>query len=257
MQEFVIFLTVCTFSLLTSSDFYNPYVPLKIAAAKRRKLLEVEKHFRSKEKPGDGALEPQGAHADTDGRNDASCGADELDGNREFADLRHSEDSDVIETRNIDSDVSLIRSSHCDLKGQEPVAHGCRSVEGKLWINVQRSKDHIKNVRASVAVSKASLAFLLNHRKPSEITGRKGERERVLPLISQPLFRFLFPFFRGEGWGGKQPIISEIVYESWPFCHHGNGSLTSTFVSYYPYICCSDQVLPAWIVCLVLRIVLM
>ena len=109
---------------------------MKIAAARRRKLLEVEKHFRSKEKPRDGAPEPQGAHADTDTRKDASCSADDLDGNREFADLRHSEDSDVIETRYIDSDVSLIRSSHCDLKGQEPVAHGCRSVEGKIMDNL-------------------------------------------------------------------------------------------------------------------------
>ena len=105
---------------------------MKIAAAKRRKLLEVEKHFRSKEKQGDGASGPQGAHADTDARRDASCDADELDRNREFADLRHSEESDVIETRYSDSDVSLIQGSNCDLKGQDPVAHGCRSVEGKL-----------------------------------------------------------------------------------------------------------------------------
>ena len=109
-------------------------MPLKIAAAKRRKLLEVENHFRSKEKQGDGAPGHQGAHADadTDARKDASCNADELDRNREFADLRHSEESDVIETRYSYSDVSLIRGSHCDLKGQDPVAHGCRSVEGKL-----------------------------------------------------------------------------------------------------------------------------
>ena len=123
---------MCTFSLLTSSDFYNPYVPLKIAAAKRRKLLEIEKHFRSKEKQGDGASGPQSARADTDARRDASCNADELDRNREFAGLRHSEESDVIETRYSESDVSLIRGSYCDLKGQDPVAHGCRSVEGKL-----------------------------------------------------------------------------------------------------------------------------
>ena len=124
---------MCTFSLLTSSDFYNPYVPLKIAAAKRRKLLEVDKHFRSEEKHRDGAPEPQRAHADTDARRDASCNADELDRNCEFADLRHSEESDVIETRYSDSDISLIRGSHCDLKGQDPIAHGCRSVEGKLF----------------------------------------------------------------------------------------------------------------------------
>ena len=117
--------------MLTSSDFYNPYVPLKIATAKRRNLLEAGKHFRSEEKRRERAAGPPGADAETDARKDASCNTNEHDSGCDFADLYHHEESDVIETYSSESDVSLIKSSHSDLKGHQPVAHGCRSVEGK------------------------------------------------------------------------------------------------------------------------------
>ena len=153
MAEIIVIMKVYSlyhYSLLTSADFHNPYVPLKIAASRRRKLETHQQQQQQQQQQQNATAESQRL------ARDAKCPTDDAGNDSDVINTSHAlcndtgkscdvintlhEQTDVIEVRSNSSDAILPRGSHGRAQGpQVPNAHGCRSVEGKKinWINTK------------------------------------------------------------------------------------------------------------------------